>query len=78
MVPEIATARGLRAASEFSVVISGRGVPEFREEVLYVMNTLRLRAVFRGNDLFCSLPATVPGSKERHSRPPEKENFPVV
>ena len=32
MVPEIATARGLRAATGFSIVISGRDVPEFGEE----------------------------------------------
>jgi hypothetical protein len=42
------------------------------------MNTLRLLAVFRGNDQFISLPVIVSGSKERHSRSLEKENFPVV
>jgi hypothetical protein len=32
MVPETTKVRGVRAASEFSVVISGRRVPEFREQ----------------------------------------------
>ena len=32
MVPETTSVRGVRAAAVFSFVISGRGVPEFREE----------------------------------------------
>lgn len=32
MVPETTPVRGVRAASKFSIVISGRGVPEFGEE----------------------------------------------
>jgi hypothetical protein len=42
------------------------------------MDILRLRAVVRDNDQIFSLSVTAPGSKEQHSRPLEKENFPVV